>query len=207
MNDVHPPNKRAVARQRRHDEILAAALQIVVDEGVDALTVHLLARRMKCAVGAMYRYFAGKDALILALQEQAVGRFAEHLDAELSGEGLERVLSAFFAWHSFAEVEPALYSLLDAALSSRKRLLDDEGARAVDERLRAVLDVCAGSLEGAANAGLLAPGNAQLRTYALWAAMHGAEHFQKRDDYAGVASADVREELLLTLLRGWGASL
>ena len=183
------------------------ALEMVVEEGLGALTVQGLARRMRSAVGAMYRYFSGKDALVLALQERAVGRFAEHLDAELSGRGLERVLSAFFAWHSFAEVEPALYGLLDAALSSPAKLLDDEGARALDTRLREVLSVCAGTLEAAAKEGLLDPGDPRLRTYALWAAMHGVEHFQKRDDYAELRSPELRQELLLTLLRGWGAAL
>ncbi len=207
MNNVHGSNKRAEKRQRRRQEILANALAIVVEQGIQELTVHALARRMNSAVGAMYRYFDGKGALLRALQELAVEGFAEHLERELSGTGLERVRSAFFVWHRFAEAEPALFALLDGALSDPRNLLTEDAALEIDGRLGEVLGACGATLAQAAAEGLLEPGDAEQRTYALWAAMHGVEHFRKRDSYARMNSDQVREELLATLLRGWGAEL
>ena len=207
MNSVHGTNKRAEKRQRRHDEILATALQIVVDDGLAALSVHEIARRLDCAVGGLYRYFANKEAILVGLQDHAVERFSAHLEAETTGDGLERVLSAFFAWHSFAEVEPALYSLLDGALSDPARQLSDDAARVVEGRLRELMTRCAMPLQRAQDQGLLSPGDARLRAYSLFAAMHGVEHFRKRDSYSEIQSADVRQDLLIGMLRGWGAAV
>jgi AcrR family transcriptional regulator len=206
VNSVHTSNKRSARRQKRTQEILASALQIVVEDGVDGLTVHKLAKRMDCAVGAMYRYFSGKDALLQALQDHALTAFAAHLEREITGEGLERVMAAFLAWHGFAEAEPALHALLDGALSDPHRLLSDEAATAVDARLRGVMAIGQQTLLDAQEAGLLNEGDALIRSYAMFAAVHGTEHFRKRDGYAEVASSDVRRELMLSLLRGWGAT-
>ena len=161
---------------------------------------------MGSAVGAMYRYFDGKDALLHALQDQALTAFSAHLEREITGDGLERVMTAFLAWHRFAEAEPALHALLDGALSDPHRLLSDEAATAVDARLRGVMATCQQTLLDAQEAGLLDDGDARVRSYAMFAAVHGTEHFRKRDGYAEVASDDVRQELLRSLLRGWGAT-
>ncbi|MEL6182651.1 MAG: TetR family transcriptional regulator, partial [Myxococcota bacterium] len=64
--------RRELKRKARREEMLHAAMSIVVNEGVSALTIARLARELDAAVGALYRYFESKQALITALQRQAI---------------------------------------------------------------------------------------------------------------------------------------
>ncbi|MFT7579966.1 MAG: AcrR family transcriptional regulator, partial [Myxococcota bacterium] len=60
-------DRRAQRRETRKQEMLDAAMGIVLDEGIEALTIARIAARLDAAVGALYRYFPGKEALIVGL--------------------------------------------------------------------------------------------------------------------------------------------
>ena len=49
----------------------------------------------------------------------------------------------------------------------------------------------------------LAPGDTTLRTHSLWAAMHGSEHFRKREGRHGPSADGLRAELIEALLGYW----
>lgn len=184
-------------------------MKIVVADGISALTITRLAQEADAAVGAVYRYFPSKDALLAALQERAVTRFGAFLDASLdraSDAPLARVWAAAVAWPAFADAEPDAYALADASLSNPAAVLSDESAAAVDRALAPILSKCAALIEAAAAEGALAPGPPLLRAHALWAAMHGVAHFKKRDRLGVAArSSAIRDELVAALLIGWGA--
>jgi AcrR family transcriptional regulator len=201
------PTRRERKHAARHEALLDEAMAIVQDGGTDKLTMARLADRADAAVGALYRYFSGKDALLAALQLRAVRRFgdvlAERLVAPVSP--LDRLLVVCAAWPGFASSEPALFALIERSLTSPQRVLSDDAARNVDDGLGAVLGQVAQALDVAVHAGVLQPGDTALRTHALWAAVHGATHLTKRDRVSQVAALSVREELERTLLVGWGA--
>ncbi len=183
-------------------------MELVAADGLDALTMAGLAEAVDSSVGATYRYFPGKAELVAALQVEAVQRFAAHLDAELaaaSSDPLLRVERAHLAYLRFAEVEPHVFALIDASLSNPARVLDDAGLEAVEAQLAPVLEQGAATLRAAVDAGALAPGDAMLRTHALWAALHGVGHFRKRDGRSPVASSALAAEVVRAMLAGWGA--
>lgn len=62
------------SREDRIQEILQAALEEIEDHGVPGLTMEGVAARTTLSKGGVYRYFPGKDALILALFEDAARR-------------------------------------------------------------------------------------------------------------------------------------
>ncbi len=87
-----PPRTRIVRRkpvQRRSRErverILAAAEQLVVGSGVQALSTRVVARRADVPVATLYQYFADREAIMAALIERHIssmdGRIAEALAA------------------------------------------------------------------------------------------------------------------------------
>jgi AcrR family transcriptional regulator len=67
------PNYNERAQERR-DQIVEAARQCVVRHGFHASTIANIAATAKMSVGLIYRYFANKDALALALVESVVNR-------------------------------------------------------------------------------------------------------------------------------------
>ena len=61
---------RARRRQARFKAILDAAMDLLVTDGLDGLTIHQLAKAVDYTPGALYHYFASKDAIIAELQLQ-----------------------------------------------------------------------------------------------------------------------------------------
>ncbi|TNE87592.1 MAG: TetR/AcrR family transcriptional regulator [Deltaproteobacteria bacterium] len=200
-----PVGRRQRNRERKLALFLDHALAIVISDGLDALTMPGLAEAADTGVGSLYRYFSGKDAVIAALQVHAVGAFAEHL-SEAVGErrGLEALRAITRSWAGFRDARPELFALADQSLSDPRQLLDDEQEAEVAATLAPALRRVHLALTEAVDDGDLAPGDATLRTHALWAAIHGAEHFRKRERRSGVGADALRDELVTAILAGWG---
>ncbi len=212
--------RRARRRAARRQEIVDAAMELVLEQGLDGLTIARLAKEVDAAVGAIYRYFDGKEAVIVELQLLAVQRLVEQLQARLEEvEGtlaelpapersVARIVAAFSTWPAFARTQPALYVLVDRSVSDPRRILTDEQANKVEMAIAPILLTCGRLLQEAVEASALTEGDPNLRTHALWAAFHGVAHFAKRDGRGTlrIQSAAIRRELLDTLLRGWGAT-
>lgn len=67
--DIAPLSSPAVqARgQARIDAILAATAEMIAEEGVSAVTMHLVAKRARTSVGSMYHFFPDRESLLTAL--------------------------------------------------------------------------------------------------------------------------------------------
>ena len=202
------------------DEVLDAAISLVVEHGVDGLTMSRLARGLGTSASALYRYYESKAELLTAMQQRAVDHFATELsrvvDAsradldELSpdAQALYPVIVSFAWYLEHATAHPAAHRLIDASLSAPATLLTEDQARAVNDQLSVILDACAASLANAATARALGPGDAMVRTHLLWAAVHGLDHFRKRDR---IQPSQLRVERLIldmlsAVLVGFGAS-
>lgn len=202
-------SRRELRREARTEEIVDTAAGIVREEGIDGLTMPGLARELDAAVGAIYRYFAGKDALVAALQIRAIGVFAGRLAAAVAGldDPVDRIRAGWNCWRAFAEADPEIHGLIDQGLSDPRQLLEDADAAAVQQALDPLLGRVADAIAAAQASGRFSDGDATLRAHALWAALHGVDHFRKRDPRlpAELHSDRVAEALLEGLIAGWSA--
>lgn len=69
----------------RRDEVLDAALELLDEVGLEALTTRRLAERLGVQPGALYRHFPSKAALLDAMVEQVAAGGASGAMAEPSG--------------------------------------------------------------------------------------------------------------------------
>ena len=76
---VHGTDRRSRKRQERTQRILSTAQTILLNEGLEAVTVHRIARELDLTVGALYRYFPSKQAMLTALGEDIVRGFTSSL--------------------------------------------------------------------------------------------------------------------------------
>lgn len=74
------PSRRGDKRGR----ILDAAARVFVDHGFNETHISHIAKAAGVADGTIYLYFESKEALLVALFEDNVGRFFETLDRELA---------------------------------------------------------------------------------------------------------------------------
>ena len=71
------PAKRGVGRPSLRPQLLDAALDLIAEEGVAALTYEALSARTGTSKGGLLYHFPSKDALLDALTERVVDRYAE----------------------------------------------------------------------------------------------------------------------------------
>ncbi len=105
-------------RQRNHDEVVANILQaardVMREQGVAALNLQEVARRVGMRAPSLYNYFASKNAIYEALFVMGMRMFRERQEAIFAQHGstwesVERTLESYLA---FALENPELYQLL-----------------------------------------------------------------------------------------------
>jgi AcrR family transcriptional regulator len=79
-----PETPRKKSDQTR-DRILSAALDMFRDRGFETTTMRDIAARADMAIGAAYYYFDSKDAIVLAIYDQARAAMKPRLDQVLEG--------------------------------------------------------------------------------------------------------------------------
>lgn len=207
------------SRRAAQSAFLDAALELAADEGLDALTVKALARRLDCSAGALYRHFPSKDALIVAMQAEAIETLTAAHDraipviAAAAADESEEVaavaeLLAFGAMVAAARtLYPAAFELQQQLLSAAPLGLDARESGPVVAVAVSFLQRPMRRIEHATAAGWLADDDPFRRAVRWIAALGGVlrlDHVRHPD----VETFDVTalcHDLTVDLLRGWGA--
>ena len=181
-----PPGPRERNRRgeggRLRTDILDAASALLDESGDEhAVTLRAVARRVGIAAPSIYGHFAGRQAILLAIVQQA---FAE-LDAAVAGaeaaagpDPVARLRAACAAYLDFAESQPQRYRLVFGGLWDAARALE-EAAITEDEAAalgRAWLGVLASGLRACVAAGRSSSTEPATDAVALWLGLHGLAH-------------------------------
>lgn len=90
-----PPARRRLTGEQRRSSFLDAAAELVARHGVEAVTMEGVAAHLGVTKSLGYRYFANRDALLLALFDREADAFDERVVAAVAAaEGLEARLRA-----------------------------------------------------------------------------------------------------------------
>ncbi|MEI6572848.1 MAG: TetR/AcrR family transcriptional regulator [Alphaproteobacteria bacterium] len=103
-------------------ELLEAGLKILTEEGLHALTLRELARRVGVSHAAPYRHFADRDELILALALNGFERLAQALgEAGKQIRSPERQLEAMLmAYIAFGKGNMAQLTIMFSTIAAKK---------------------------------------------------------------------------------------
>lgn len=87
------------------EALVAAAIEIIEERGVEQLSMRELAKRVGVSPGAPFRHFKNKAALMTAIAEQAMARFSASVmeavgraDADDPIAGLEAIGTGYVDW-------------------------------------------------------------------------------------------------------------
>lgn len=226
MNVETPAGKR---RARRLAAIRDAALQLVVEDGLENFSVHKLADRVDLTAGALYRYYESRDEMLLAVELEVRSFFEAYFNAALAAlvgaPILEQLVFALRGYAALAELQPQRFALHALGFHPWALASSDGMLQRLSELIEQAMR------EGQ----LREPGDAMRRAVVGWSSVHGlVQHPGTRatgdppdgtratgdppngtraNEHAPDAAADalgkesLLDELLLTLLVGWGASL
>lgn len=208
-----PTTPRARRRDANHEKILEAAMAMVADGGLEALSMNRLAAAVDYTPGALYRYFASKDALLSRL----VARILEDIRADLDravaalpaqSSPLARVFALVDGYRAYARREPHRFGLLGSTMAAPRVLLPAaRDAEPVVKVMIAAMQPLADALAAAAAAGLIGPGEVAERTVCIFALLQGVLMLHKQARYApGILDLErLATRGTRTLLVGWGA--
>lgn len=153
------------------DEILAHACDLFLEEGVEGFSMRALADRVGVTAPALYRHFRNREAVLLAVVDEAYRAMIRHLQRALEGGSPgERFRMAGAGYVDFALEHPRFYQIVYA--SPEWMGVEDVGdvrerhACAIgqfwDDRVRECMD-----------AGLLREAEPEAVGLTLWAHAHG----------------------------------
>jgi AcrR family transcriptional regulator len=216
--------RRARHRMARTEEFLRTALDIVTTEGFDALTMQRLADQCEAAVGAVYRYFPSKGALVAELQREAVERLATsyallraRTDPELSSLdltapelALARVVLMGRWFLALGDSHPQELRLLQMLMAESRVVVPiEEGIRVIPSIMR-LLDQARLLLDDGVAAGCFDDREDAMTRIVVWTAgVGGVLQAGRLDVYEAdlFVGRDLARMLTMDLFHAWGAGL
>lgn len=98
--------------QMRH-AILKAACDIAAEDGWRAVTVRKVAERVEYSPSALYEYFAGKEAILVAVMREGFRLLAEDMrSVPEKGDAAEHLIAVAQSYWDFAISHPELYQVM-----------------------------------------------------------------------------------------------
>ncbi len=223
--------RRARNRAARHDQLVAAATELVTEHGLDGLTMQAVADRVDCAVGTIYTYFASKSALMASLMSSAVTtvlgtyhRTAEDWDAFLVDRSVDeptaslvRILAYERLFVNLPALHPREFEFMQLLISTPEQYISADDVSGVMPQALTLLTETYQLLDQAVASGALAPaddrpGDDALRRTLRWAgAMNGTLMVSNVGGRNALPDEDafdgrqLSELLTCDLLLAWGA--
>ena len=219
MNPKHPPSKRELKRLKRSEELLDSALRLLSENGLDGFSLHKLARAVGLTVGALYRYFPSKGALIAALEDRVIEETARRLERVLEVAAqqrrqvraeiypLGRFVALTYAYRARLHAAPEQMRLIGGLMSNPTPMLEQEDARRVLENMLRSLTPVREAIDEGVRLAMLQRGDGVQRALLTWTALRGAAETRKLTHrMPEIFDEDALFELAVrTLLLGWGA--
>ncbi|MAY63933.1 MAG: TetR family transcriptional regulator [Rhizobiales bacterium] len=114
--------------QSRVEDILAAAMELVGEKGIAALTMREIANSAGIALASIYQYFPNRSAVIATLYQEVSRQTREHVAAQVAQvSSVEHILEAAYAavdmFYERMRANPAIPDLM-VAIQGDKTLLD-----------------------------------------------------------------------------------
>ncbi len=213
MSSARLPEDKITPRERRRadrlESIREAALALVVEEGLDAFSIHRLAERVDLTVGALYRYFDSVDQILVAVQVDVLDEFDGFLSrvetSLVDVVGVDRIWALAQAYVAWSQLQPQRFRLISRFVSTPEPVFEDTLARTSIEPTLRVLGRLANAFDLASMQ--LSDGIALQRAVLLWSGIHGLIERQKlnRLQPEFFPFDALLCEFIAVMLRGWGA--
>lgn len=196
--------RRERERVELKEKILAAARELFVEEGYEAVTMRKIAERIEYSPTALYLHFETKDDILRELCDEDFRALAGHF-AGISTlpDPLARLRAAGHAYVQFGLSYPNHYRLM--FMTPHPRQEGEESAIAKGDPDQDSYAFLKGILADCVEGGLFRPElqDLELLAQVVWAAVHGVvsiEIAKANDDWVDWRPFEVRAEFLLDAL-------
>jgi AcrR family transcriptional regulator len=189
---------------RLRAEILAAAAGLLTETGDEQeVTLRAVARRIGISAPSIYRHFADRQAILLALAAGAFAELTTRLTDDTTAAGPDpvvRLRAGCAAYLDFAATRPQLYRIMFGGLWNAAEGVRSEAVTEaeVTELGQDALRLLTGSLAACVSAGVSTSTDPAADAVALWLGLHGLAH-QRALAPAFPWPADIDDRLISAL--------
>lgn len=176
-----------------HEACLREALAVISEQGVEALSLRDVARRLGVSHQAPYRHFSSRDHLLAEIVRRAFAGFAEALDARPVHPDPHQNLHAMGeAYLGYAQRHPLHYRLMFGSVlpdPEAHPAMMQSAAHAFSQLRDALLIVHGGARKPGAKRA------AELDALYVWSTMHGLASLIQTEalSYAGLPKATLAQ--------------
>jgi len=150
--------------------IVEASRELLVAEGLDAVSLRRIASHLGVTAPALYAYVTDKLDLLRAIATGEVDKLLAELDAIQGDDPIERLRHSCEAYASFAKANAEVFR---AVFLTRPELMSEpiDGSPPLARR---IFDRIQRLMQAAADEGRIATDDPALAALTWWAAVHGA---------------------------------
>ncbi len=151
--------------------LLAEAAAMIAEGGAASVTMRALGQRLGVSRAALYRHFADKTALLVAVAAAGFNRLSDRLqtlDAGTPRSSVERLRRMGEEYVRFALENPAHYRLMYG-----KEALTREDVPELQEAANALFEELVGVIQAYQRSGIIKRQDPRAQAYVAWSAVHG----------------------------------
>lgn len=174
----------------QRNRILGCACDLYLEHGLDGFSMRKLAREVGVTAPALYRHYAGREAVLADVLREAHRTFSRYLYSALGAPSpLERFIGAGEQYLSFVVEHPRWYGMMHTAAEhlGMERIPED-----VEALQQATHQFWLDRVRECMDAGILRPGDPQEASVTMWAHAHGLSQLYHRG-CLNMAEAEFRE--------------
>lgn len=172
-------NRRGEGARLRPRIVAAAAELLDAGGSEEAVTLRAVARRVGIAAPSIYPHFADRQAILLAIVQEAFGELTQQMVAASSAaDPVVRLHAVCAAYLDFAVSRPQRYRVMFAGVWNVERALDSGAISEAEAGAlgRDALAVLVAGVQGCADAGRSSSDDPSADGVALWLGLHGLAH-------------------------------
>lgn len=201
--EVRRPNRRGEGTLLRRD-ILDAAASILDDTPNEAaVTLRAVARRAGIAAPSIFAHFADRQAILLALVQEAFAELAAQLrDVDPQADPVRRLRATGEAYLAYAAAHPQRYRLMFGGVWDGGAAVTTSTVTAAEVTGlgRDALEILTDRLQACVDDGSSTGTDVHADVVALWLGLHGLAH-QRAVASAFPWPADITERVVAPLAR------
>ena len=201
-------------RQRKMAEIRETALEIILESGIEQLSMHEVARRRGVTVGALYRYYDSKQDLVVQLELECLAslrsllsKLAPPMHAQVASLELAKtsLLQIVESYRDALARQPAYGRLISGILATPIPVLNPTDRSGAVQKMFDVLSIPCECIEWLRCEGIFSSGDSMARALTLWVTVHGLLQLRKMEPISNgrIDVDDLLRQAVFDSVSGW----
>ena len=173
--------RREREREGRKMQILNAARSLLFEEGLQATSINKIAKSAELGVGTIYSYFASKEEIFAALQEEGIellhSKIKKKVDRVKNPENRIKTIARVYV--DFSRENKDYFDIINYFLSSPGTFFSPSVKNRIDQHGNRILSLIVNAIDQGVDCRAFKSVDARAFAMMFWAALHGLMQFEK----------------------------